>query len=224
MSSRFVLPEPLGPPISACGDASASVRLDRYPRRRTRRGRTARTATIPRPELSPAAGRRRCRPALRQALVLDRDVVADRRDLAARRRRGRGRPETCGPVIDVVATTPSRFGGLREADGLDRRGDRQRHVEQHQPRSRTPDRRAATRWSWRWSSSRQRPAVAQQHRDDPRLGAGAAAAGRARAQRRLAADQHPGVHPADPVGQLVEQPRRGWPGSCTVSSPLRVSG
>ena len=79
VSSRFVLPEPLGPPTSACGRGVGERHLDRHPLGEADRRAQPGHRTASGPTAGPAgAGRGRCRPACASAR-------------ARRRSRGRSR-------------------------------------------------------------------------------------------------------------------------------------
>ena len=136
---RLVLPEPHGPPISACGESSAS------------------TSVHGRPSANPIGARRpgasRCLPHSAGGGSRSRTCRPGCASPRARRRSrgtppsprrggsgGSGTTVTCGPVIDVLDDPPGRRRPA--ADGLDRRVDRHRDVEQHERRSRRPARRA----------------------------------------------------------------------------------
>ena len=200
------MPEPLGPPTSACGEASSSDQLDRRPPRRTRPARAARSCDSRLPHSRPAgAGRWNVPTRLRQLLVLVGDGVA----AAVTWPPASGGSGTAPDVAGRSSRCPdgARPDAAVDADGLDGRADRHRHVQQHQPRSRTRARRAA---SAERTVARPRAAACRLPTStaiDPRLGR-VPAAGPAQRAWCSPATSTRGVHAADPVGQLVEQAAR----------------
>ena len=103
VSSRFVLPDPLGPPISACGEASASIIARGTPSTKPIGAQSpVRESSSP---LFSGGGSSSAKVATRlRHRSCARAIAWQASVTAVRGSGGSGVTVTCGPVIDVVAT------------------------------------------------------------------------------------------------------------------------
>ena len=203
VSSRFVLPDPLGPPISACGEASASIIARGTPSTKP----IGRAEPGPRVLLAPLLRRRQQlregRDAAAPPLVLAGDRVAGVRHGRARQRRIRRHGDVrAGHRRRCDGHRPVRGVRRLEADRLQRGPDGHRDVHQTTeiPAARPP---RSTRWTWSASASGEPSptSTATTHGSER-----SPVCPRQRLERRVPTHEHPRVHPADPVRQLLQQP------------------
>ena len=111
-------------------------------------------------------------------------------------RSSRCRRRSRGPCRRRHRVQPHRLHAARRSSSARRRARR---------RSRRPGRRAAPAGAG-VAPPRQRRAGRRRAPRRPTARSAVAGRPRQRRERRVPVDQHAGVHPADPVGQLVEQP------------------